>query len=98
MKQQQARLDPELFEYGIHTEASDIRAHVSVVNRRIDVFPTKAGVDAVERTAPPLRSAYQHGVVGRTATAETASETASGAPGKAIDDAGGRVFSPGDTE
>jgi len=64
---EQARLDPELFEYGIHTEASDIRAHVSVVNQVIYVFPTRAGIDAIERTHPPLRPAYQPDVVGPTA-------------------------------
>ena len=57
----------ELFEYGILTEASDIRAHVSVVNRAIYVFPTVRGVEAIERERPPLRPAYQDGVTGKTA-------------------------------
>jgi hypothetical protein len=57
----------ELFEYGIHTELSDVRAHVSVVNRTIYVFPTKAGVQAIEKHKPELRPAYQAGVNGATA-------------------------------
>lgn len=56
-----------LFEYGIHTEASDVRAHVSVVNQTIYVFPTANGVRAIENHQPPLRPAYQDGVTGRTA-------------------------------
>lgn len=64
---EQPRLDLELFEYGIQTEKSDIRAHVSVVNKAIYVFQTRAGIEAVTRTRPPLRSACQQGVVGITA-------------------------------
>lgn len=58
---------PPLSEYGIHTEQSDIRAHVSVVNKCVYVFPTKAGVAAVMEHNPPLRSAGQDGVTGKTA-------------------------------
>lgn len=59
----------ELFEYGIHTEGSDIRAHVSVVHRSIFVFPTMAGVQAIEKHKSKLRTAYasQNGVSGITA-------------------------------
>lgn len=57
----------QLFEYGIHTENSDVRAHVSGSNATIYVFPTKNGVKAIEENDPPLRSAGQPGVVGRTA-------------------------------
>lgn len=57
----------ELFDYGIYTEASDIRAHVSVVNRSVYVFPTAQGIAAIERERPPLVSAYQEGVIGKTA-------------------------------
>ena len=56
-----------LFEYGIQTEASDIRAHVSVVNRMIYVFPTRHGVDAVFRVPREERDATQPGVNGPTA-------------------------------
>ena len=63
----QPSLDAGLFEYGIHTEASDIRAHVSVVNRTVYVFQTRHGVEAIERVRPPLRTASQPGVVGPTA-------------------------------
>jgi len=63
----QPQLDVSLFEYGIHTEGSDIRAHVSVVNRTIYAFPTKNGVDAVFRTPREKRFAGQPGVAGPTA-------------------------------
>ena len=56
-----------LFEYGIMTEQSDIRAHVSVVAQTIYVFPTKYGVSAIETHQPVLRSAGQPGVKGPTA-------------------------------
>jgi hypothetical protein len=57
----------ELFEYGIHTEQSDVRAHVSVCNRTIYVFQTRNGVAAVEKHQPPLVTAGQPGVIGPTA-------------------------------
>lgn len=56
-----------LFEYGIHTEVSDVRAHVSVVDKTLYVFPTRNGVRAVEKHKPALLPAYQNGVVGKTA-------------------------------
>lgn len=60
-------MEPELFDYGIQTEDSDIRAHVSVTNRAIYVFQTSEGLLAVERHQPPERPAYQDGVRGATA-------------------------------
>lgn len=57
----------ELFEYGIHTEHSDIRAHVSVVNRAVYVFLTKNGIAAAALRQVPLVDAGQPGVKGRTA-------------------------------
>ena len=56
----------ELFEYGIYTENSDVRAHVSVVNHNIYVFQTKKGIKAIEKHEPRLRSAGQPGVKGVT--------------------------------
>lgn len=56
-----------LSEYGIHTELSDIRAHVSVVNQSVYVFKTKAGVHAIHEHTPPVRYASQAGVNGITA-------------------------------
>ena len=53
---------PDLFEYGIHTEGSDIRAHVSVVNRIVYVFQTFRGIEAIEKYNPELRKAGQNGV------------------------------------
>lgn len=64
---QQPALDPVLFEYGIHTENSDVRAHVSVVNKTIYVFQTRHGVEAVRTGKWPVRPAYQDGVTGATA-------------------------------
>jgi len=64
----QPSLDADLFEYGIQTEASDIRAHVSVVARTIYVFPTENGRAIVASGCYPLRDASQPGVVGRTAS------------------------------
>lgn len=57
----------DLFEYGIYTEVSDIRAHVSVANRLIYVFPTRNGIRAIENFKPPIKPAYQKGVNGKTA-------------------------------
>ena len=57
----------ELFEYGIHTEDSDIRAHVSGVDKTVYVFRTRNGVSAIEKNNPPLRNAGQPGVKGPTA-------------------------------
>jgi hypothetical protein len=60
--------EPVLYEYGILTEQSDIRAHVSVANRLIYVFPTLAGVEAVKKKDDnDLVSAGQQGVTGKTA-------------------------------
>lgn len=59
--------EPALFEYGIHTEASDVRAHVSVVGRSIYAFRTRHGLDAIARLHPATASAWQPGVSGRTA-------------------------------
>lgn len=36
-----------LVEYGIHTEKSDIRAHVSVTTKSVYVYMTTSGVDAI---------------------------------------------------
>ena len=57
----------DLFESGVHTEQSDIRAHVSVVNREIYAFPTINGVRAIEQHRPRTRPAGQPGVSGITA-------------------------------
>lgn len=60
-------LSRDLFEYGIHTEDSDVRAHVSPDERCIFVFPTKNGVRAIEKNDARLVSGYQTGVARRTA-------------------------------
>jgi len=51
-----------LREYGIHTEDSDIRAHVSVVNRTIYIFPTRNGIETILRDNPREATATQPGV------------------------------------
>ena len=59
---------PALFEYGILTENSDIRAHVSGANQTIYVFQTKRGVQAIETYQPPIVYGYQPGVEGPTSS------------------------------
>lgn len=60
-------LTPELFNHGIQTEDSDIRAHVAVLAKAVYVFPTRNGIKAIDAHRPVLRSAGQNGVVGKTA-------------------------------
>lgn len=57
-----------LTEYGIQNENSDVRAHVSVVNKTIYVFRTQAGRDAIKKHQPQERTATQPGAVGATAS------------------------------
>lgn len=49
-----------LFDYGIHNEASNIRAHVGVLSRTLFVFPTSEGVKVMKNF--PMVQAYQPGV------------------------------------
>lgn len=68
MGQRSAVETPALFEYGIQTENSDIRAHVSVVNKTVYVFPTKNGIRTIaEHPECVSRPAFQPGVNGETA-------------------------------
>lgn len=60
-------VEPPLFEYGIQTERSDIRAHVCVQRKWVCVFRTAEGIRAIERYGPPLKPACQPGVNGKTA-------------------------------
>lgn len=57
----------ELFESGIQTERSDVRAHVGPLARRVFVFKTVEGIKAIEKYSPPLGYAGQPGVNGCTA-------------------------------
>jgi len=59
-------MTPSLFDSGIHTENSDIRAHVSVAGKTIYVFQTKHGVAAMEASTN-IKEASQPGVEGITA-------------------------------
>ncbi len=56
--------DNNLVEYGIHTEESDVRAHVSVVHKNIYVFQTEAGIEAIKKHTPREATATQPGVDG----------------------------------
>lgn len=49
--------DRELFDYGIHNEATHIRAHVGVIARTLYVFPTRAAISAMR--SHPKRKAWQ---------------------------------------
>jgi len=57
--------DPQLFDYGIHNEASNIRAHVGVLARVLYVFPTVCATRVMSRFS--IRPAFQDGVTGATA-------------------------------
>ena len=59
----------ELFDYGIHNEATDIRAHVAVLAQKLYVFPTISAVRIMKNY--PKRSAKQSGVTGWTAEGHT---------------------------
>ena len=56
-----------LKDYGIQTEQSDIRAHVSVVNRAIYSYQTERGLEAIQKHRPKTATAGQPGVQGITA-------------------------------
>lgn len=63
----QRSLDPTLYEYGIQTEASDIRAHVAPHCRIILAFRTDLAIDLIEHRAYRTAFASQPNVVGPTA-------------------------------
>jgi len=60
---------PELFEYGIFTEGSDVRVHVGVSSQGLYVFKTRDAVRLLTGSNGKYRKAdaYQSGVNGRTA-------------------------------
>lgn len=55
----------ELFDYGIHNEASNIRAHVAPASTTLFVFPTICAVQIMKNY--PKVPAFQQGVEGATA-------------------------------
>lgn len=55
----------ELFDYGIHNESSNIRAHVGVYAKTLFVFPTVCAVRVMGKY--PVKPAFQTGVNGETA-------------------------------
>ena len=60
---------PELVDYGIHNEASNIRAHVGVLAALLFVFPTRPAANTMRRY--PVKRAYQPGVTYATAAGHT---------------------------
>lgn len=56
-----------LIDYGIQTELSDVRTHVCPRVRRVYVYPTSCGVEAIETGAHRLVPGYQPGWDGATA-------------------------------
>lgn len=63
----ETKSEPELHDYGIQNEQSDIRTHVCPVARRVYVFPTAEGRRAAESGNWPARWGYQMDVDGPTA-------------------------------
>jgi hypothetical protein len=59
--------EPVLFEYGIQTEGSDYRCHVSPIARALYVFPTAPAVALIASGRYEARPAFQDGVAGETA-------------------------------
>jgi len=57
----------QLFQYGIHNEASNIRAHVAPLARRVFIFPTISGKKAALMPGLRERMAFQPGVKHATA-------------------------------
>ena len=60
--------EPQLFDYGILQEDSDIRVHVGVIVRRVYVFETKKARSLIEQNPHkyPIKLADQPGVIGAT--------------------------------
>jgi len=61
-------MNQRLRNYGIQNEESDIRVHVCPVVRRVYIYPTACGQEAITRDAHPLKSGYQKGYDFPTAT------------------------------
>ena len=57
-----------LVEHGIQTEQSDLRAHVCPVARKVYVYPTKRGLEAIDSGKFRSVPGYQDGI--KTATAK----------------------------
>jgi len=55
-------MSQDLFDYGIQNEQSDIRVHVCPVARRVYVYPTDCGLQAIEMGNYPQRNGYQRDV------------------------------------
>lgn len=60
--------EPQLFDYGIHNEASHIRAHVAPLACCVFIFPTISAKRYIERNHGKLKSVagFQDGVKGKT--------------------------------
>lgn len=57
----------KLVDYGIQNEGSHIRAHVCPTARRVYVYPTESGVEAVKSGQYRKEPGYQEGVTAPTA-------------------------------
>lgn len=57
----------QLVSYGIHSENSDLRAHVCVNAGMVYVYPTRKGIDAIKNGNYRLARAYQKGILTPTA-------------------------------
>jgi len=58
---------PDLVEYGIHLEKSDIRVHIGVIARRAFIFRTADAIAVIRSEKLEERDASQPGANGRTA-------------------------------
>jgi hypothetical protein len=54
---------PPLVPYGIHNENSDFRIHVSIVNRKAYIYPTKKGIEAIRKYNPKEVPVKSKGIV-----------------------------------
>jgi len=52
---------PELVEYGIRNELSDIRAHLCFKTKTLYAFPTKSGLEDMERCISERKTTYKYG-------------------------------------
>jgi len=53
----------KLVDYGIQNEESDIRAHVSVTTKRVYVFETQSGRNAIEENEYECVPTYTNGII-----------------------------------
>ena len=59
VREAKARVNTQLVEYGIQNEGSEMRAHVCFVAKRIYLYPTQSGIEAILTGRFPTAPAYQ---------------------------------------